>query len=770
MGKRATFSSKKGHLDSSQNKKLRNNYYFCLVRKDIFKKILPCYRLNHCEIIMQKEIIQLLHEKRLKEAFAHIKEAASTLNDWELQSQIETQQTTYNYMLQYTAMGTQDPQRENIYQQLMCKAYELTDKTFFLKEQEKAYGYYADKFRKFAQVPPHSFKEIDFMLEAAGHPSPAPENETEKEAQTLQNYTLHKNAVDELFNKIWVSTQWSEEEYQEARLLLTSPSMATNDKAVMISALTLNLLQIFDVRKFTLLLSACQMSGELAVSQRALTGIALVTYFQPERISLYPDLVSALKLMADNPVLLKQLHDIQIILLLSRETEKIDKKMREEIIPQMMRNPNLRKPELKAIEIEDIEDLNPEWQKDLEKIGDHIRELGELQMEGADTYMTAFSQLKTYPFFQEAAHWFYLFSMKVPDLYQIYKDKTFEKQSLLGMVVNSQVFCDSDKYSFCLAMKSLPHDQQTFMLSKMSGEEIIPKEIDGSGNPAERQVNAIQRQYVHNLYRFYKLWRFRTEQHDIFKDKLDFWNNPLLRPLILKGKYHEQIAGYLFSKGYMQEAAALYETLVQKEPDQAETWQKLGFAYQKNKLYEKAVNAYQQADLIKPDHLWTLKHLAHCYKLSGDFSKATQVFQRVLAFDPDNLNTLMQVGQCLAAQKEYAEAIKLFFKVEFLESHPEKARRAIGWCYFMSGKYEEAIRMYEKLLALEKPQANDWLNSGHVYLAMGQVPQALEHYRKAAADCASTEEFISLFLADKEALSTQGISDCQIYLITDILR
>lgn len=75
--------------------------------------------------------------------------------------------------------------------------------------------------------------------------------------------------------------------------------------------------------------------------------------------------------------------------------------MREEIIPQMMRNPNLRKPELKAIEIEDIEDLNPEWQKELEKIGDHIRELGELQMEGADTYMTAFSQLKTYPFFRK---------------------------------------------------------------------------------------------------------------------------------------------------------------------------------------------------------------------------------------------------------------------------------------------------------------------------------------------------------------------------------
>ena len=110
---------------------------------------------------MHKEIIQLLNEKRLKEAFTQIKEAAATLNNWELKSQIETQQTTYEYMLQYMAMGTQDPQREAIYNQLLCKGYELADKTYFLKEWDKAYGYFADTFRKFAQTPPHSFKELD---------------------------------------------------------------------------------------------------------------------------------------------------------------------------------------------------------------------------------------------------------------------------------------------------------------------------------------------------------------------------------------------------------------------------------------------------------------------------------------------------------------------------------------------------------------------------------------------------------------------------------
>ena len=110
----------------------------------------------------------------------------------------------------------------------------------------------------------------------------------------------------------------------------------------------------------------------------------------------------------------------------------------------------------------------------------------------------------------------------------------------------------------------------------------------------------------------------------------------------------------------MQEAAELYESLAQQNPANAETWQKLGFAYQKSKLYDKAVKAYLQADTIKPNHLWTLKHLAQCHKLSGDYSQAAFCFQKVLEFDPDNLHILMQTGQCLAALKNYPEAIKVF--------------------------------------------------------------------------------------------------------------
>lgn len=79
--------------------------------------------------------------------------------------------------------------------------------------------------------------------------------------------------------------------------------------------------------------------------------------------------------------------------------------MREEIIPEMMKNPKLN---LEGLD-EDAEDHNPEWEEWIDRSGitDKLRELGELQMSGADVYMSTFSQLKHFPFFRKISHWFY---------------------------------------------------------------------------------------------------------------------------------------------------------------------------------------------------------------------------------------------------------------------------------------------------------------------------------------------------------------------------
>ena len=150
------------------------------------------------------------------------------------------------------------------------------------------------------------------------------------------------------------------------------------------------------------------------VNQRAIVGIVITALFHEHRIMMYPEARAKLSLLNEDADFIKNLHTIQIQLQLSRETQKIDRKMREEIIPEMMKNPKLN---LEGLD-EDAEDHNPEWEEWIDRSGitDKLRELGELQMSGADVYMSTFSQLKQFPFFRKISHWFYPFDPQYQDI------------------------------------------------------------------------------------------------------------------------------------------------------------------------------------------------------------------------------------------------------------------------------------------------------------------------------------------------------------------
>ena len=728
---------------------------------------------------MYNDVIQFLDQHRLKEAFTQLIALTEKSENWELKSAVESLQTTYNYMVQYAAQGMEDPEREKLYTQIHRNAYELADRAEFIGKLKTGYGHKADIYRKFKKTPADTYAHQGMILETVtedqGVSGLMYTDEQQRQSKQQELARQQEKTTDELFEKTWISDCWTEEEAQEANVLLTSVLIPAHALAVLVSAVTLNLMAIFDSRKFQFLLNAYHQRSELLITQRALVGLALVAYYQEKRLSQYPELTAALSLLTDDTQFIEQLHNIQLLLLLSRETEKIDRKMREEIIPQMMHNSKLLNPDLKIseIDIEELEDKNPEWEKNMKKVSESIRELGELQMEGADTYMGTFSQLKNYPFFHQAAHWFYPFDRQTPVIAALFANNEIKEKSFLNIMLQSPTFCNSDKYSFCLTLNSLPEAQRNMLASDLSEHnEMMQENFDKLQSEEQNQekANTIARQYIHDLYRYFKLWRFRNEQHDMFTDELTLWKCTALRPLILGGTRQKQIADYLFSKEYLVEAAELYTQLAATQHEDPDIWQKLGFVYQKQKKFNEAIQAYTQADLLKPDHIWTLKHLAQCYKRSGDYEKALEYFQRVETVQPENLNLLLQIGQCLAILRKYDKALAYFFKVEYLEKTPANAQRAIGWCYFMTGKYPEAHRFYEKLLEGNETQDSDWLNHGHVYAAEKNIPKALECYREVMKSCKTHDDFLKLYLADKEALLEQGISETTIYLIPDLLQ
>ena len=387
--------------------------------------------------------------------------------------------------------------------------------------------------------------------------------------------------------------------------------------------------------------------------------------------------------------------------------------------------------------------------------------------------MGTFSQLKHFSFFSQAAHWFYPFDKWVPEVSSVFFNEKIGDKTFLGMLLKSPVFCNSDKFSFCLTISSIPEEQRQMLNMQLEGQDGMLQESMNNlaAGVAERNMeHAVARQYIHDLYRYFKLWMFKREQQDIFVDKQDFWNCSWLHSLLLSGEYRKKLADYLFSKGYYEEASRLYEEMtIEGFGKNPEVWQKLGFCLQKGKRYEKAIQIYKRADVLKPSHSWTLKHLAQCYKRIEDYETAANYFCMVEQMQPENLNLLMQIGQCLAKTCKYKEALSYFFKVEYLNNVPVDAWRAIAWCYFMIGKQEESLRFYDKLQKSEEVQVTDWLNAGHVYLVLGKITDALACYRKARELSHSADRFYDIFQADRAILIQKGVSENNVDLIPDLL-
>ena len=223
-----------------------------------------------------------------------------------------------------------DPNRKNFYQQTLRTAYELTDATNIALLSLKTSAMYYDRIRTFAIQPTKSYSELQMQLETFTEDvSTAPllyHEEKRLKAEMEKIYQSHESALSELFDKTWVTPFWTDNEAKEAMEILQSMLVCTQDLAVMVSAVTLSLLRVFDNKKFNFLLEAYKHEA-LQVSQRAIVGIVIAISKHEKRIALYPETFSRLSLLCEEDSFRKNLYTIQMQLLITRETTKIDKKI-----------------------------------------------------------------------------------------------------------------------------------------------------------------------------------------------------------------------------------------------------------------------------------------------------------------------------------------------------------------------------------------------------------------------------------------------------------
>ena len=716
----------------------------------------------------------LLEEKRLKEALMQLESLLWQCPDWDLRTRLEQLQTSYKYMLEYMKQGANDPERWNLYQKMVSDTWGIADQSRLLILDNASSRYYHEVRRtpKSPDLSNYGLKTILHILESFNDDLAVSGLLSDEKMD--EGLRRHEDTLKFMFIRTWTNSAWTPEDEEDAKAMLASELLPGDDLCLFVSALTLSLMECFDLRKIMWLLDAYEHPN-VNVSQRALVGAMIIFHIYRSRLTFYPELIKRVDLMEEIPSFREDVARIYRQMLLCQETEKIDKKMREEIIPEMLKNVSSMKNMRFGFEENDEEnnDMNPDWEDAFEKsgLGDKLREMNELQLEGADVYMSTFAALKNYPFFREVHNWFYPFSKQQSNVLKAMKQAGNQGGSLLDLILQSGFFSNSDKYSLFFTIHQLPQSQQDMMLSQLN-EQQVAELAEKSNVEAMKKFNerpgTVSNQYLHDLYRFFKLSQCRHEFRDIFKEEIALHRIPALKEILCKPELLITIADFHFRKEHPAEALELYKELIALNHANADIFQKAGYCLQKEKRYKEAIDAYLKADVLKPDHVWTIRHLATCYRQIRDFASALEYYKKVEAIQPESHNVLFYAGSCLAELERYEEALQYFFKLDFIESNCIKAWRAIGWCSFVNGKYEQAMKYYEKILA-SKPLAADYLNAGHVAWRTGKIEKAAELYSKAALEYGGQEIFREMFGKDKETLVRQGISEKDIPLMMDLV-
>ena len=727
------------------------------------------------EIINNKNhIIRLLNCGRLYDAFAQLRYLSESVMVWEITDEIDQLEKSYQMMLNYAIQGVDDPARESFCKGIVCRMHELLDRVVRCRLLTKESTLYYSTLR-FEQMHPNDslLKLIDAYNEVVDKTSIYNLITSQSGTQSSTETKKEKEQLEKrIFNRIWTTFPLNSEDEVVLNKVLASNAQSQSFQELLVSALLMGAIEFYDSRRLKLLLNAYANENQY-VSVKALIAILLIMYRYNQRIVDDEKLINQINAVKELETWSRDVKTAYLELIRTRDTERISKKMQNELIPEMLKlRPDISKKFNDSTEIIDISSLeeNPEWEELLNKSGitDKIKELSQLQEEGSDVFMSTFSHLKSFPFFSDIANWFLPFSLD----HSLVSDTLGSDISVVGdLIENAPYLCNSDKYSFMLSMGSIPQSQRQLMLSQFEQQRqaINDAGLSMSALSMPYQRQNMMNKYLQDLYRFFKLFRRKGEFIDPFAAPINLINVPLLSNDLDDIETLTLVAEFYFKRKYYIEALDVYLSLSEKMPPSAPIFQKIGYCYQQNGNIEKALQNYEHAELLNAESLWTLRRIAACHRTLGHTQKALEYYKRVENSKSDDLNIALNMGHCYLELGNYEKAIKCYYKVEFLDEKSNRAWRPLAWCLLLSKNFSQSKNYYDKILN-DNPTFEDFLNMGHLALVQGQIQDAINYYKKSINyNKSDIEKLLYSLKEDEKHLFEMGINVSMIPYIIDAL-
>lgn len=686
----------------------------------------------------------------------------------------------YELMVRYTVQGIEDPKREEIYKHLSRDTYTLLNDMLAFGQNNKSRSHALAVTRAAGiDATPQAVKaKLEDYVSSLAMLELEQDKQQKTKAQTI--HADHQRFMDSLFCHIITTPTWQETDADCYAEMLLSPTIESRDVCLIVSALTVALGNVFDINKIRLLYRLAINSTDERVRQRALVGFLLTAD------SRYKDIFPELKDMArgivgeQSPYSIDDLVDTQKQMVYCFTVREDNETIEEDIIPeltsqniiQITKNGDIKECE----EGQDDDILNSEGAEDrMAKIEESMQKMRQMEQAGSDIYFGGFSQMKRFPFFYTLSNWLCPFYLDHPDLQPL--TESFGTNGIPKILQGAGPFCDSDRYSFLIALSSvykrLPDGLKEMISTSNFGS------MSGMDDPFDTP-GYIRRMYLQDLYRFYKLYPNNGDFLNPFNPESElfravFFANDLFGPL-LDGRKASEICDLLVRR-------KCYKTITNLMPHITLTgWRReyyQGVSLFRNEKPEASIGKLQWAldhfDGTQQEEKKLLNLMLRNATALKDRTHALSIYEEVLKRQPDNTKAKVHYLVTLIYVGRVDEAMKLAYEVSFADEKSLNVRRAYAWALLNACKLNEALREYEQILKHSESDANDLLNKAYCHWGLHQTAPALDclmrYYilRSDIEDCLPGEiPFSEKLGKDRDLLKRLGITELETNMMAEL--
>ena len=721
-----------------------------------------------------------------------------------------------DYRLMQDAMmrGLRDDKIDEVYADIMRKVYGA-GLDVFIEEKVKKYSSFAYARVSAQQTEAHP-DAVRTVLEAYVQDMAmmAFEPENTRKAKMEKLTADHHAYMKQIFNALLVAPMWNDRRAADFADLLLSPTIDRDDALLLVSAVMLATMNVNDPYKWDMLAEVYVRATDKVLKMRALVGWVLSLPYNPRGPRLFPFVQERIKAMLADKTTLKQMLDMQMQMLFCCNADADNEEIQRNIMPTLIKNTNLQMTRLGIVEKEDdpmkdIMDPNAA-ERDMEEMERKYRKMMDMQKQGSDIYFGGFSKMKTFPFFNDLCNWFAPFNAAHPALGAA--RERLAGSTFLNNLMENGPFCDSDKYSFALAiaqiMDRMPDNVKEMLNSDATLGPTVSKEEQE--NPAY-----ICRSYLQSLYRFFRLYRSKRDFLNPFiLDELEDndGNALFLSYKLLACPEMEEnavaLCGFLLKRKMMRELMSM--AICYKSSQNPRLVRFLALVPMTDGKWQEAYDLF--ASVSEDQHTEeSLRGMAHCCMSLKRFGEAVAIYRRLLAMHPDSFSYQLNLAVCLMSSDAFSscgdvasscgdaasscgdvasscgdassscgdvasscdasscgaasslggkvealpnkvveEGTKLLYKLDY--EHPDNAnvRRVLAWCMMLQGNFDKAIDIYMRLLSQPDAVSADRLNAAYAHWLSRDVARAVALLREYCNLCELEEA------EAKEAAKKQG--------------